>query len=238
LFSHRFRTMIKKKGGIDTEIDKRRIIISGLVVVIGLCVYAFRVWFGHQENNRAVIESVTEYESETTLPSGSVPEQTFPEKTPVYICGAVADPGIYEVDIPVYLYEVIDLAGGLCETAAPERIDLVYQINGPTSIYIPFSNVDRGEEKRKERDWNDFDEVVSSSWEGEGHNAETKEDAVNINTAGISELCTLPGIGEKTAEAIIAYRQEHGAFAEVKDITGVPGIGTAKYERIKNNISV
>ena len=47
---------------------------------------------------------------------------------------------------------------------------------------------------------------------------------VDLNTADAAGLCTLPGVGERRAEAILAYRAEHGPFAQVEDVMQVPGI--------------
>lgn len=61
------------------------------------------------------------------------------------------------------------------------------------------------------------------------------EDAVriDINTADAQKLTELPGIGSVLAEAIVAYRAEHGPYASVDELDDVPGIGTAKLERIR-----
>lgn len=56
---------------------------------------------------------------------------------------------------------------------------------------------------------------------------------VNINTAGIVELQTLPGIGEKKAQAILDYRNEHGAFTKVSDLAKVKGIGNKTLDKMK-----
>lgn len=61
---------------------------------------------------------------------------------------------------------------------------------------------------------------------------------VNINTANAAELESLPGIGPKTAEAIIAYREEHGPFATVEAITEVKGIGPATLEKMRALITI
>ncbi len=61
---------------------------------------------------------------------------------------------------------------------------------------------------------------------------------VNINTAGVSELSSLPGIGSMLAEAIIAYRTEHGNFANIGELTQVSGIGAGKLEKIADLITV
>jgi competence protein ComEA len=61
---------------------------------------------------------------------------------------------------------------------------------------------------------------------------------ININTADESELTTLPGIGDKKAETIIAYRDENGEFKSVEDIMNVKGIGEKLFDGIKDLITV
>ncbi|MBR2810898.1 MAG: ComEA family DNA-binding protein [Solobacterium sp.] len=59
---------------------------------------------------------------------------------------------------------------------------------------------------------------------------------ISINTAGLSELCLLPGIGEATAARIIAYREEYGLFQSLEDLMQVSGIGEKKFAKIKDMI--
>lgn len=60
---------------------------------------------------------------------------------------------------------------------------------------------------------------------------------VNINTADLSALCALPGIGESLAGRIIAYREEHGAFDRPEDIMNVSGIGQGKFAAMQGLIT-
>lgn len=64
------------------------------------------------------------------------------------------------------------------------------------------------------------------------------QSSVNINTATVQELCSLPAIGETLAKRIIAYRDEHGLFNSIDEIMSVEGIGAKTYEDIKSNITV
>lgn len=61
---------------------------------------------------------------------------------------------------------------------------------------------------------------------------------VNINTATVQELCSLPGIGETIAVRIIDYRTAHGLFNNTDEIMNVSGIGAKKYEELKSYIAV
>lgn len=64
-----------------------------------------------------------------------------------------------------------------------------------------------------------------------------REKSINLNTAGIDELISLPGIGQSTAEKIIEYRNKKGKFKNVKDIMNVKGIGEKKFEKIKGYLT-
>ena len=65
---------------------------------------------------------------------------------------------------------------------------------------------------------------------------EEEKPRISINTADASELSGLPGIGLKTAEKIVAYREENGLFQSLEDLKRVSGIGNMKYEKLKDQI--
>ena len=65
-----------------------------------------------------------------------------------------------------------------------------------------------------------------------------EEKAVNINTAGVEELMSLPGIGKAYAERIVEYRQKNGPFKKVEDLLNVRGIGEKTFDRIRTRLSV
>lgn len=71
---------------------------------------------------------------------------------------------------------------------------------------------------------------------GGGDSAETGR--ISINRAGLAELQEIPGIGEKKAQAILDYRNTHGAFSSINDLTQVKGIGDKMLEKMKPYIGL
>ena len=68
--------------------------------------------------------------------------------------------------------------------------------------------------------------------------ASSTEQKIDLNTADVSQLTTLTGVGESKALAIIAYREENGPFTSAEDIMNVPGIKEGTYEKIKDKIAI
>ncbi|MFC0337005.1 competence protein ComEA [Kushneria avicenniae] len=62
--------------------------------------------------------------------------------------------------------------------------------------------------------------------------------AVNINTATAAELTALPGIGEKKADAIVADREENGAYESADDLSRVSGIGSATVDQLRDGVEL
>ena len=64
------------------------------------------------------------------------------------------------------------------------------------------------------------------------------QDRINVNTADVKTLTSLPGIGEVRAEAIVSYREEHGPFLSISDLLQVKGVGEGTLNKIKDLICV
>lgn len=153
----------------------------------------------------------------------------------VYICGAVNDPGVYSVISGSILNDVVEKAGGFTSKAAVTSLNLVYEITSNMSFYIPtVEEAMSGKEPGTD--------VIRGSdrfiWGDETGSSQAKTGGkVNINTADLATLQTLPGIGKVTAGAIIDYRSKN-PFKSVDDLKKVSGIGDAKFERVKEYITV
>lgn len=189
------------------------------------------------EEDPVTIRSEETVTSEASLEEASSEVETScaPHYVSVYICGEVNNPGVYEIASGSIINDVVLMAGGLTDNAASERINLVYIIESNISIYIP------GEDEVYEQS-----EIIRSDGEtiwGQGQSQSGLDEgsslgtAVNINTATLDQLMTLPGIGQVTAQAIIDYR-EITPFTTIDDIMNVSGIGEAKFNRIREFICV
>ena len=152
-------------------------------------------------------------------------------KIVVYITGQIKKEGVYYLDEGARLFNLIDLAGGLLDTADTDKINLAQKINDSDKIIIP-KKVEKTEEVDDET--LDLDSDISIPDEDI---EDINSDKVNINTASESELKTLNGIGDSTARKIVEYRQTK-RFDSIEEIMNVSGIGNAKFESIKENICV
>jgi competence protein ComEA len=79
---------------------------------------------------------------------------------------------------------------------------------------------------------------LSSAEAGQAPPAAAKAATVDLNAASVSDLETLPGIGRRTAERIVEYRQKNGAFKKIEELMNVKGIGEKSFLRLKPLITV
>ena len=142
----------------------------------------------------------------------------------VYLCGSIAKEGVYNLSQGARVFEAVNLAGGLKEEASKKHINLARELVDGESIYFPT------EEEGEEIAIIQGEEPIAL--QGPGNSL------VNINTASLQELTSLPGIGEAKAKSIIQYRESNGAFKTIEDIKKVTGIKNALFSLIKDLICV
>lgn len=149
-------------------------------------------------------------------------------KIVVYITGEVKSPGVYYLEKEARLYNLIDIAGGLLETADIDKINLAEKLEDSQKIVIS-AVVERNEDDDESNlEYVDTNESSEKSLD---------EGKININKATKEQLKTLNGIGDSTADKIINYRNTN-KFNSIEEIMNVPGIGNSKFESIKGYICV
>jgi competence protein ComEA len=159
-------------------------------------------------------------------PSGK-PIELLPAPTQaplvVHVVGAVPRPGVYELPEGSRVRDAIQAAGGLLAQAETSSINLAAPLEDGQKLEVPFEDGPLS---------NDLPAAPESTA------IPNQAELVDINTASLEELDTLPGIGPTTAEKIIEYRDENGPFQSIEDILNVSGIGPATFEEIKDLIKV
>lgn len=188
-----------------------------------------------------------------------------PELIYVFVCGAVAQEGVYELPAGSRVYQAVEAAGGYAADADTSYINQADPVTDAQKLEIPTA-----EEAKKLREEaalaaeNRQTETEPGSGAGPdgaaagyanngagqvnngagqmNNSAGQADDAaarlININTADEATLQTLPGIGAAKAASIVRYREANGGFSSIEEIKKVSGIGDITYENIKGCITV
>lgn len=166
------------------------------------------------------------------LPGGKpVTLEPAPTQTPitVHVIGAVVRPGVYTFPQGSRVQDAVTAAGGLLAEADPSLINLAAKLEDGQQLQIPA--IGGGVPGAVSTGTGPFTVLSTPGAPAANTNL------VNINTATVDELDTLPGIGPSTAQKIIDYRVQHGPFSQIEQIMDVSGIGPATFDRLKNLIT-
>lgn len=134
-----------------------------------------------------------------------------PQNLSVYVTGAVADPGLYELPPGARGQDALDAAGGPLVDANLEAFNLARPLQDGEQLRVPH---------------------IGEPTPGQAGFP------ININTADVEQLSQLPGIGPVIAQAIIDYRDFHGPFTDPAEIQNVSGIGPSTYDSIEELITI
>ena len=195
-----------------------------------------------KKQNESAEEPASEVEKQ--LPEISDTPQTIY----VDICGAVTSPGVYELPYGSRVFQAIEQAGGYLPEAAASYLNRAKGLSDGQQVYVPTQAEVDSQRIAATQDGSEV--TVENSTEtasgqksagedsGEAETASSTEQKIDLNTADVSQLTTLTGVGESKALAIIAYREENGPFTSAEDIMNVPGIKEGTYEKIKDKIAI
>lgn len=154
----------------------------------------------------------------------AAPDATHSSIDFVHVVGEVANPGVYELPAGSRLVDAVAAAGGFTLTADQADLNLAQVVTDGQQIVV----ATRGAAP-----------VAGSAPAGDGTASPGTGPTgpVNINSADLTGLQTLDGIGPSLAQRILAYRAAHGGFRSVNDLRNVTGIGPKKFAAIKSNIT-
>ena len=160
----------------------------------------------------------------------------------VHICGAVSAPGVYELPAGSRIIDAVEAGGGFLPEADEACCNLAEEIVDGCQIYIMTKSescADGQTEKKAGIQTSPDGDMQTTDRNVRSNSAPALENGlVNLNTADVAALMTLPGIGESRAKAIISYREQHEAFAKIEDIMKISGIKQAAFSKIKDKITV
>ncbi len=151
----------------------------------------------------------------------------------VHMCGAVVQEGVYMLPEGSRLTEGIMAAGGFTEEADTSFHNLAACLQDGQKIYVPTKEEVKDMSVEERLTYGTLPETDAPGQQGTGTSKK-----VNLNTADVSELMTLSGVGQSKAESIIQYRTKVGSFSGIEELKNVTGIGDAMFERIKEYITV
>ena len=128
--------------------------------------------------------------------------------------GAVHNPGLYRFPSRARVADAVARAGGATRKADLTLVNLAAPLADGTQVVVPVK--------------------APAGVAPTGGPATAPAGPVHLNTATLEQLDELPGVGPVTAQKILDYRQEHGAFSSLEELDAIPGIGPARIEQLKD----
>jgi competence protein ComEA len=161
----------------------------------------------------------TAKEPQVTAQSSGALEAAPAPRLVVHVVGAVRRPGLYRLRDGSRIADVVHRAGGATRHADLSLVNLAAPVSDGSQVVVP---------RRAPP-------AAPGAAPGEGPAAATGP--VHLNTATVEQLDELPGVGPVTAQKIVDYREQHGAFSSVDDLDAIPGIGPARLEQLRDLVA-
>ena len=192
-------------------LENKKIVIGVIIflLLLGLTASSFALYFYNNKEEGAICNTPNEELKEVK------------NVIHVDLKGEVNKPGVYEVEEGAIVNDLIIMADGFTKNAYQDNINLSKKLTDEMVILV---------NKKGSQITNQITNSASIKT--------PESNLININTASITELMKLTGIGKSKAESIIKYREENGNFKTPSDITKVSGIGKNTYEKFKEHITI
>ena len=200
------------------ELSRNRAVVGAALLVAALFL-AGRFLIG---SGTATVEHTP---PATAAPAGEIDAAPAAEVV-IHVVGAVRRPGLYRVAHGSRIADAVRRAGGATRRADLSLVNLAAQVSDGSQIVVPRRVPVAGTSAS----------AVNGDAAGGGA-AAADGGPVHLNTATVEELDALPGVGPVTAQKIIDYREQHGAFSTVDDLDAIPGIGPARLEQLRELVA-
>jgi competence protein ComEA len=140
-------------------------------------------------------------------------EAAAPAALVVHVVGAVHRPGLYRLRDGSRIADAVRRAGGATKRADLSLVNLAAPVADGVQVVVP--------------------RHMPAGAAATAGSAQAPAGPVHLNTATLEQLDELPGVGPATAQKILDFREEHGAFTSVDELDAVPGIGPARLEQLR-----
>jgi competence protein ComEA len=193
----------------DLQLSRRTLILGALALLLALTLAS-----------RLLRHAGTAYETAPPAGQAGAATPTVPASlVVVQVVGAVHRPGVYRLPQGSRILDAVRRAGGATPKAALALVNLAAPLADGTQIVVPARAPPAGA-------------GASSSDVPTGASG-----PVHLNTATLEDLDALPGVGPVTAQKILDYRQQHGAFSSVDELDAIPGIGPKRLEQLRDLVA-
>ncbi len=205
----------------------------------GLCACILVLVFWVHRPKSSTVEDINQLTALSDQRSAVVTHSSYPKSSQsqteknlvVDVKGAVQRPGVYELPVGSRLTDAIKKAGGFQEQANQKSVNLAQKLQDEAVIYV----ASQGEAVSEVTTSTSGKATSDTTTTNDGGTTDSK---INLNTATVSDLQTISGIGQKRAQDIIDYRDSKGGFASVDELKDVSGIGDKTFEKIKEAVTV
>jgi competence protein ComEA len=165
--------------------------------------------------------------SPSDTPTPSLSRASIAPTILVHVIGAVVSPGLVKLTQGARVADAIAAAGGLRGDANPAELNLAAVVSDGSQVIIGSTSAPRGEVREG-----------STSSGVESNGAAATGALIDVNTATVAQLDTIPGVGPVTAQAILEYRAKRGRFTKIEELQEVDGIGPKTYAQIAPHVRV
>lgn len=249
------------------RVENKVAIIGSIILAITVVIIIYFIDFQTADNGDIILSNPVKTPMDTSGTASDNSKKYSPvnsiqprinqisEEISIYIRGCVKNPGIVKIYKGQMIADAIEKAGGVTEEADIDNINLVYILSENVMLKINpkgyVKNITIEEQQNnitgtKTANYAGIGVEISKETEGvllseENKSGDTLKNEiakVNINSANVEELDTLPGIGPKKASDIFEFRKKNGNFKTIENIMDVSGIGEAAFAKIKEYIYI